>query len=435
MGKVRDQKCCNPFSVSKHPKYVVIYTISAVLVTFARKRNIDIKKNQVICKACRNKLYKIRENSDENVARSVIDQPSTSSGNLWASSSCQSTVTDMDYVDSLIGGESVENSSDEDGGEDDDFDVSLIDTDAVKKCVNDLLGHLDLKEMDGMKMRGKRYQLELFNNLMKRLSQCLFPKATVVSTNNGIVEKLKDKFEKTSDRNMRMKILSLLPEEWSVRAIKKIFVDASYYMIQQSKKLVKKNGILCDTTKKPGTKIPENILTQVKEFYCSDEISRPCPGMRDFVKLYDNTGEKCKIQRRLVLMNLREAYQLFKIKYPDAKIGFSKFASVRPPQCILAGSAHGIHTTCVCTYHQNIKLMLNALQKLEIVDRAQTYRDLMQMLLCSEPNNNCRLNKCDLCSGIDGNEHQAGLRTVLFERFEEKIIESITFKQWTNSGS
>lgn len=36
---------------------------------------------------------------------------------------------------------------------------------------------------------------------------------------------------------------------------------------------------------------------------------------------------------------------------------FSKFAELRPRNCVLAG-ASGTHTVCVCAIHQNVKLML-----------------------------------------------------------------------------
>ena len=56
-------------------------------------------------------------------------------------------------------------------------------------------------------------------------------------------------------------------------------------------------------------------------------------------------------------MNLNEAYQLFKEKHPDVKLGLSKFCELRPNEYITVGSK-GTHSVCVCTYHQNFKLML-----------------------------------------------------------------------------
>ena len=63
------------------------------------------------------------------------------------------------------------------------------------------------------------------------------------------------------------------------------------------------------------------------------------------------------IQKRLILGNLREIYQLFKERFPSQSVGFSKFAKLRPKHCVLAG-ASGTHAVCVCTIHQNVKLMM-----------------------------------------------------------------------------
>ena len=40
-------------------------------------------------------------------------------------------------------------------------------------------------------------------------------------------------------------------------------------------------------------------------------------------------------------------------KYSDIKVGFSKFAELRPPHCFLVG-ASGTHSVCVYTIHQKM---------------------------------------------------------------------------------
>ena len=80
------------------------------------------------------------------------------------------------------------------------------------------------------------------------------------------------------------------------------------------------------------------------------------PGKKDFVSVKQE-GKRVQVQKRLMLSNLREVYREFKEKFPDRKIGFSKFAELRPKHCILAG-ASGTHSVCVCTIHQNVKLMM-----------------------------------------------------------------------------
>ena len=47
------------------------------------------------------------------------------------------------------------------------------------------------------------------------------------------------------------------------------------------------------------------------------------------------------------------------------KVGLFKFADFRPKHCVLAG-ASGTHSVCVCTIHQNVKLMMLGIQHSDI---------------------------------------------------------------------
>ena len=128
--------------------------------------------------------------------------------------------------------------------------------------------------------------------------------------------------------------------------------EVSQYMADRAKTLQEDKGIMTTPGGKLSrTSLPEETSSIVRDFYASDEISRACPGKRDYV-ISKNDECKVYIQRRLVLCNLQEAYAIFKDQYPAIKIGFSMFASNRPKHCILAGTS-GTHTVCVCVYHQN----------------------------------------------------------------------------------
>ena len=48
-------------------------------------------------------------------------------------------------------------------------------------------------------------------------------------------------------------------------------------------------------------------------------------------------------------------------------------------------------TMCVCTYHQNVKLMLNT------VITTLNYKDVLKLCVCSTENSDCMLHHCDLC--------------------------------------
>ena len=67
---------------------------------------------------------------------------------------------------------------------------------------------------------------------------------------------------------------------------------------------------------------------------------------------------KCgKKQKRHIICNLKELYVPFKNTNPEVKIGLSKLCTLRAKYCFLDG-ASGTHSVCVCTIHQNVKLLL-----------------------------------------------------------------------------
>ncbi|XP_044588762.1 uncharacterized protein LOC123267940 [Cotesia glomerata] len=111
-------------------------------------------------------------------------------------------------------------------------------------------------------------------------------------------------------------------------------------------------------TKVPGNQpLKLDVKKLVIDFYESEENSKQSAGMKDFKSVKDCDGNRTRVQKKLILCNLKEFYQSFKAQYNSVAIGFSKFASLRPTYCILAGSS-GTHVVCVCTIHQNVKLML-----------------------------------------------------------------------------
>ena len=85
-------------------------------------------------------------------------------------------------------------------------------------------------------------------------------------------------------------------------------------------------------------------------------ISQIMPGKKDFVSIRQG-DQGVHVQKRLILGNLKEVYQQFKEKHTIEKICFAKFSELCPRHCVFAG-ASGTHAVCVCTIHQNVKLMM-----------------------------------------------------------------------------
>ena len=70
----------------------------------------------------------------------------------------------------------------------------------------------------------------------------------------------------------------------------------------------------------------KEVDTLVKNFYLSDLISRQLPG-KDYITV-NVDGAKEKLQKRIFMMTVREAFPLFKEEHSDISVGKSKFASL-----------------------------------------------------------------------------------------------------------
>ncbi|XP_074096076.1 uncharacterized protein LOC141525460 [Cotesia typhae] len=151
------------------------------------------------------------------------------------------------------------------------------------------------------------------------------------------------------------------------------------------------------------------------------------PGMKDFVSIRSDDGNRIHVQKRLILSNLKELYQCFCEINPTGRIGFSKFASLRPKHCVLAG-ASGTHTICVCTIHQNVKLMMLGANIYSLTRNTEKpikhYSDYLSMIICENPSFQCYLGGCKNCPGVDE------LSEILLKCFEDREIENITYKYW-----
>ena len=132
------------------------------------------------------------------------------------------------------------------------------------------------------------------------------------------------------------------------------------------------------------------------------------------------------VQKRLILSNLREAYQLFKEKFPHTIIGFSKFAQLHPKHCVLAG-ASGTHAVCVCTIHQNVKLMMMGGRISELSAQEDVpLNHCLSQIICNPPQTTCYLGNCCSCAGV------LGLKECLRKLMDENFVDTIIYKQWVS---
>ena len=120
-------------------------------------------------------------------------------------------------------------------------------------------------------------------------------------------------------------------------------------------------------------------------------------------------------------------YKLFQDRFPTHTFGFSKFAELRPKHCVLAG-ASGTHSVCVCTIHQNVKLMMIGARIAQLTADddvpLSTYHNCLALMICNPPQPACYLGSCRSCPGV------SKIKENLADRMEDNLIDDVAYKQW-----
>ena len=385
--------CCNPFDKPNHSskrknlRYVLPWMCERVH---------SIQLGAKICDECRKQLGKL-----------PITDPTTES------SACTPVTESSESVDL----------------EESDQDRDSCRNFATLESVNQCLGEIGETPV----VKKKLQQVHYPKDKLKRITTAM-KKVMVQDTDSSdnhddgeIIKQLKEKFNTTAERSEKVQVLTVLPKSWSMRKVQAQF-GASDYMVRKARELVKQKGILSTPNLKPGHSLAAETCESVCRFYESDEISRLMPGKKDFVSV--RLGEKREhFQKWLHLGNLRELYELFKTKFPTHTIGFSKFAELRSKHCILAGVS-GTHAVCICTIHQNVKLMMQDAKIGELTASDDvplaTYQHCLARIICNPPQPVCYLNKCDACPGI------SVVKETLTHSMDANLIDSIVYKQWVS---
>ena len=108
----------------------------------------------------------------------------------------------------------------------------------------------------------------------------------------------------------------------------------------------------------PGHQLSEQTLNRVTEFYQRDDISRQAPRRKDATSVQMADGTKTKLQTRDLTSSIKETHAMFQDEYPDAKVGESKFAELRPQHVLLSNKLP--HNVCLCKSHENLIAAIDA---------------------------------------------------------------------------
>ena len=148
---------------------------------------------------------------------------------------------------------------------------------------------------------------------------------------NGLKEKLASL--STNDKQ-KLSILTIAPRSWSPQKIAREF-GWSWQLAKKAKDIRASQGILENTTVKSGRELPKVTFENFIDFDVNDANSRIMPRKKDVISVVSSEGY-CLIQKRLLLMDLRELYVTYKEKHADSPVSFSKFSQLRPKYCVLA---------------------------------------------------------------------------------------------------
>ena len=157
---------------------------------------------------------------------------------------------------------------------------------------------------------------------------------------------------------------------------------------------------------------------------------------------------------------MKELYQSYEEKFSQHKIGLPKFCELRPKWCIPISSS-GTHSVCVCTVHQNTKLIADAfcsainksIKKCERdfyknkrkqieADKEQeyehkggteqnfslfnaTYKNMLATAVCDAQKMECMVHWCHKCPTCTKSREYVELK---FQEYD--IEEDITYSQW-----
>ncbi|CAF2053483.1 unnamed protein product [Rotaria magnacalcarata] len=191
------------------------------------------------------------------------------------------------------------------------------------------------------------------------------------------------------------------------------------------RQLAVKHGIIAKSlappkpSKTPGHSLPESTINNVVKFYQLNEISSTAPGKKDVVIIRSTDGTKAKIQKRYLVMTVREVYEQFKLMYPNEKIGSTSFSLLRPKHVLPMADIP--QNVCLCKYHTNIDLLLTALSR--ILNTPNLTSHFREAVVCDSNDEKCMSSKCNQCGNLEKFDD-------LYQCDDEQGGESLSYFQW-----
>lgn len=230
---------------------------------------------------------------------------------------------------------------------------------------------------------------------------------------------------KSKSENIRL--LTVVPDTYSKNDIVSTFPEVTMYMVNEARKIEKEKGVYHSPDLYSGHSVSEADVKLAMEYYLNDDLdcSRQSPNKSDVINVYEN-GEKIKKAKRFLTRSVYEIFQLFQNQHPEAKIGRTKFYSLRPKWVVIDPPKE----VCLCIYCSNFELCLIGLKNIRkerYADMQNIQKEVLALVLCSPATEDWIFQNCSECPGADGITLQSlGLTN-------EKAAEEVTFAIWNNA--
>lgn len=156
-----------------------------------------------------------------------------------------------------------------------------------------------------------------------------------------------------SDYNEQQRLMTMLPPEWGRDRISNWF-RGSQHQARKSLELRTTTGDFSYPEDRRGNKPLDNQTElAIYNFYTCDEISRETSYKKQVIH---PPPHRNPVPLRFLHLTIGETFEQFKMKYPNMEIGRSKFFSLRPAWV----RERTPHESCMCIYHENADLLLQA---------------------------------------------------------------------------
>ena len=146
--------------------------------------------------------------------------------------------------------------------------------------------------------------------------------------------------------------------------------------------------------------LSEDTKQEVLDFYNNNDITWQAPGLKDRVIIREIGTDAVKVKRtkqvRYMLMSLKEAHSKFGESHANTKIGLAKFCELRPKNVKLFDLIP--HHVCVCSYHENIHLLLVPLSK--HTSLTVNFRGFINQITCDSSKKECMGSQCRDCAHL-----------------------------------